>query len=390
MTAGTPGLRTVAGSIGSQPCTEFQNRGSGCGMCGMVAQPQPRPLATRTQHCRIVVEEGCLGEGVSGGHADCGSKGVVSMLQEFVQSSKHCPSASNRPILQWSHETRMVDSNLEFRAKVAFLLDRVPHHVVGFWKPSKKLAKRDAAERALVLFVNCWGGQASHVPAAAEVAQDTATDVQGTNAPRNVDEAKMLETFCRSLAGSDSKDAKSPSWTYTWTGQMYQAFVEIELLGVPHTFTGRPHHTEDAACKDTAQRVLWYLQCPAFEGKYEVDASLEAEKDIPTPPDNWMKYAPDTSEQQAADQKTIIMRIQNRLQQAYTKQIEAGKSAIRWSFERLPGRGSPVLTRATAHIEVAGGRSFTGGWHRAQRDAQIDTCQHVSTFLDSAFPRIQG
>jgi len=385
----------------AQPRTEFQGRHGGC---TQAVRPQPRPLATRTQHCRTVAGEGSLLEGGAGAHADGGCKGVISMLQEFVQSSKQCPSASNRPILQWSHETRMVNSNLQFRAKVAFLLDRVPHHVAGFWQPSKKLAKRDASERALILFVNCWGEQcrmasrlengnsSSSIDAypTPPVAKDATMGFFASDMPANLNEVEMLEHSCCSLDGGQSQVAKSPSWTYKRTGQQHQAFVEIELLGVPHTFTGRSQQSEEAARKDTAQCVLWYLQCPEFEGKFEVDGSLETEKDIPMPPENWMKNASDSSEQQAAEQKTVIMRIQNRLQQAYTKQIEAGKSAILWTFERLPGKGLPILTRATARIEVAGGQSFTGGWHRAQRDAQIDTCQHVSTFLDKEFPQVQG
>mmetsp|Transcript_96705 Transcript_96705/g.167848 ORF Transcript_96705/g.167848 Transcript_96705/m.167848 type:complete len:391 (-) Transcript_96705:283-1455(-) len=390
MTPGA-GARAASGTV-TQSRTDFLfAKGGGC---SPAAQPQPRPLATRTQHCRAVVEEGGLLEGGAGAHAENGCKGVISMLQEFVQSSKQCPSASNRPILQWSHETRMVDSNLEFRAKVAFLLDRVPHHVVGFWQNSKKIAKRDAAERALVLFVRCWGARGGSSSSSfclnSAGGQDARMGCPGSSAPANIDEAQKLEEFCRSLAGDETQGAKPPHWTYRQTGQLYQAFVEIELLGVPHTFTGRPQQTHAKACTDTAECVLWYLQCPDLEGKYDVDDSLENEKEIPTPPENWMKYSPNSSEHQVAEQKTVIMRIQNRLQQAYTKQIEAGKSAIRWSFERLPGKGAPILTRATAHIEVAGGRSFTGGWHRAQRDAQIDTCQHVSAFLDSAFPRVQG
>jgi len=43
------------------------------------------------------------------------SKGPISKLQEFVQSSKVHPLPSSCAVLQWSHENRMAGSSLQFR-----------------------------------------------------------------------------------------------------------------------------------------------------------------------------------------------------------------------------------------------------------------------------------
>merc|ERR1711971_183616 len=86
-----------------------------------------------------------------------GTKGAISMLQEFVQCSQNFHIPPNYPVLQWSFDSQMADSaTLEFRAVVAFLLEGVPHHVAGTWQLKKKDAQRDAAERALGLFVGRW------------------------------------------------------------------------------------------------------------------------------------------------------------------------------------------------------------------------------------------
>ena len=51
----------------------------------------------------------------------------------------------------------MAGSSLQFRATTSFLLDGVPHHVLGGWWPSKKQSQRDAAERALAFFIGMCG-----------------------------------------------------------------------------------------------------------------------------------------------------------------------------------------------------------------------------------------
>merc|ERR1711964_513761 len=136
----------------------------------------------------------------------------------------------------------------------------------------------------------------------------------------------------------------------------FQAFVEIELLGVTHTFPGcaKPSLTE--ACQDTARRVMWYLGCPGFEDSFEADLGTDNAKEIREPPADWMKDK-DMQEdnEKTAEKKTVLMRLQNRLQQTYARQIEVGKSAICWSYERSTvDKGKVSLVRATAYIPAAG------------------------------------
>merc|ERR1719382_1145445 len=74
-------------------------------------------------------------------------RGPISQLQEYVQeaSKSTCALPANFSVLQWDLSTRASSANLEFRATVSFFLEGVPHHVAGVWKPSKKVAQRDAA-----------------------------------------------------------------------------------------------------------------------------------------------------------------------------------------------------------------------------------------------------
>ncbi|CAE8586677.1 unnamed protein product, partial [Polarella glacialis] len=93
-------------------------------------------------------------------------------------------------------------------------------------------------------------------------------------------------------------------------------------------------------------------------------------------------------QQQLAERKTTIMRVQNHLQQAFARQLEAGARVWYWSFEKdLQDKGWPSLCRATVHIPLAS-RTVTGSWTRGQREAQIQTCAIVSDFLELDFHKI--
>ncbi|CAK0818760.1 unnamed protein product, partial [Prorocentrum cordatum] len=75
---------------------------------------------------------------------DGATRNTISMLQEFVQCTRVHQAPQQQPVLQWHLESRLGASSLgaaaaaEFRATVSFLLDGVPHHVVGAWHYSKK------------------------------------------------------------------------------------------------------------------------------------------------------------------------------------------------------------------------------------------------------------
>lgn len=326
------------------------------------------------------------------------SKGAISQLQEFVQSAKLHPMPPNCPVLQWSHDTRMVSMCLEFRATVAFLLDGVPHHVVGSWKHSKKLAQRDTAERTLALFVNRWGDLAAQDM---QSERDTDQPVgpssseMGTGLKglilNSMSEVEILREYCCQFL---SESVLPPRWSYmTLNGALHQSFVEVTMFEVPHTFPGIPCDTQEASCIDAARRALWYLQCPGFENLFEPDPDFVkvAAQTIPQAPSNWVRdEAGEDEEQQLAERKTTVMRVQNRLQQAYARQLEAGTSVWYWSYDRHPrDKGWPPLFRATVHVPLAG-KTFTGTWMRGQREAQIDACTQISEYLDAMAPRARG
>lgn len=318
-------------------------------------------------------------EGMSGAPGENVSKGAISQLQEFVQGAKLFQMPPNCPVLQWSYDSRMVGMCLEFRATVAFLLDGLPHHIVGTWKHSKKLAQRDAAERALVLFVNRWGEQM--VKAAVEP-----VDPAHLRVIRSRDPVRELYEYSST---AEQTAACAPHWCRRWEGGACQAFVELQLFGVPHTFPGKFCDSEDAACADAARRALWYLQRPGWEEFYEPDPDFakSVAQAIPEPPTMWARDGNEGEEHQLAERKTAVMRVQNRLQQAYARQLEAGTSVWFWSYERdSKDKGWPSLFRATVQVPLAS-RTFSGDWIRGQREAQINTCAKIMEFLDAEFPK---
>jgi len=366
-----------------------------------------------------------VGSATAGGAAGA-TKGAISQLQEFVQGAKLYPMPPNCAVLQWSYDTRMVGgrgseaSVLEFRATVAFLLDGVPHHAVGSWKHSKKIAQRDTAERSLGLLVNRWGEIAMQ-EIYGLLTEDGPTGTQPIGlqpTPRSLDpigepeqeppalcapgsgvasaaalggEAAKLFEYCNKFLPSHEASAHPPRWHHKWDAGRCQAFVVISMFGVPHTFPGRFCDSQEAACSDAARRALWYLNCPGYENLFEPDPEYvkAAAQTIPEASPSWQRdgHADEGEEQQLAERKTMVMRVQNRLQQAYAQQLKAGTPVWFWSYDRSPrDRGWPPLFRASVHVPLAG-KTFRGGWTRGQREAQIEACGKIGEFLDGEFPR---
>jgi len=301
------------------------------------------------------------------------SKGAISMLQEFVQWSQALPS--NYSVLQWTFETQMADSaTLEFRAIVAFLHEGVPHHIVGIWQAKKKDAQRDAAERALSLFVGRWSEQVD------EAMQNPMENTKlSSNGVPQLSEQELVAERCRTL---DTCCSIPPCWSLHWEADACRATVEMSLGGVPHQFVGAVESSEAAARVDTARRVLWYLQCPGFQDAFEPDPlSLVATK-LPPPPAAWAHDSVAEGALKAAERKTAIMRVQNRLQQQFSHDLQPGSSVWAWTYEMDPKDADwPPLCRATASIPVIG-ETFVGDWVRGQRESQLDTIRQVTDFLD--------
>jgi len=324
----------------------------------MAPQPSTKPSGDKTQE------------------SDASCKGVISVLQEFVQCSRQFSAPQHRPILQWSFDSRMTAlASLEFRGTVAFLLDGVPHHIAGTWHPSKKFAQRDTADRALAFFVGRWGEQllSEHKrfgEPKSDVSKTAASDVQ------------VLEDFCRS---SSSCAGAAPKWSSRLDERGWSAQAEMPVLGVLHKFAGVAKGTEDAAMEDVARRVLWYLQCPGYEDAFAPDAEAPAvtAKEIPAPPAYWASDEAEGQALQMAERKTALMRVQNRLQQEFARRLRVGQSVWEWSFETdEQDQAWPPLCRATVVVPLMG-RQFTGGWARGQRDAQLEAVSLLGSFIDN-------
>jgi hypothetical protein len=314
-------------------------------------------------------------------------KGSISQLQEFVQCSPGFQIPANYPVLQWSFHSQMADAaTLEFRAIVAFLLDGVPHHVAGQWQPKKKDAQRDTAERALALFTGRWGKDIFRKSEVERNTQWECKSAESDNGFVSTEELfrKVEQRYQKLCMTGDTK----PSWSVSKEDGNFFATIEMKMHGVPHKLRGHVQKSEEQAYRDVAGRVLWYLQAPGFTDAFELDSNAPAiaSMKIPAPPEHW---AHDPASEQAfemAERKTAIMRVQNRLQQKFSRQLRPGSSVWEWTYETDATFSEtddawPPFYQATVNIPVIG-RSFTGEWKRGQRDAQLDAIRKVTDALD--------
>eukprot|EP00931_Biecheleriopsis_adriatica_P034565 TRINITY_DN1994_c0_g1_i2.p1 TRINITY_DN1994_c0_g1~~TRINITY_DN1994_c0_g1_i2.p1 ORF type:complete len:454 (+),score=95.26 TRINITY_DN1994_c0_g1_i2:87-1448(+) len=365
------------------------------------------------------------------------SKGPISQLQEFVQSSKAHPLPSSCAVLQWSHENRMAGSSLQFRATTSFILDGVPHHVLGGWWASKKQSQRDAAERALTFFVGMCGQEimksADKMPSDGLVGGEASTSSPAdlSNLERDV---MTLQRFLG--------DSVEVSWNCRWEAQkdlphldmeaLCRSSVEFNYLGVPHVFAGKLCRSKAAARADTARRVLWYLHCPGYECLFEADqervktlaqvipepvagmwppgqvfqeagyvmlgaaspvstvASSSAHDFDSSSPASSPSASPGQrkhgAQPEVLERKTTVMRLQNRLQKIFAKQLTPGKSVWSWRYDKNDQDGS---FQASVHIDLLD-KTFSGGWAPTHQAAQMEACQKLWAFLDEDITRQHG
>jgi len=308
-------------------------------------------------------------------------EGPISQLQEYIQSDRSFKVSSKRPVLKWDFDTRMANAvTLEFRATVSFLIEGVPHHTSGSWQSSKKAAQRDAAERTMGLLVGHWGSYSAHTDS-----KSVAASLQCASEPLP---SERLWAFCAAQMGNCSGEPLQ--WRTHRSGDGWQAIVDLNLFGgVVHTLQGDVCNNVSAAREDTARRALWYLRCPGFEGAFEASEEAVGAETLALPPDNdWRRDGVEqdvTNErkQRIAEQKTLIMRVQNRLQRLYSKQLPQNTSVWEWSFEYSACTDVAVpLCRARVRV-AAIDKEFLGDWCRGQKAAQLDTCGHVAEFLDT-------
>jgi hypothetical protein len=323
-----------------------------------------------------------------------GPKGPIALLQEFVQGSKEFALPPNYSALQWTYDSRMASkAALEYRATVAFFLEGVPHHAAGTWHASKKDAQRDTADRALRLFVGKWGKDVLPMNPHADVCLDDGREAEGnTEGDEESDDVEqLLESFCKKSSACDGP----PRWSIEYghvrsecqqRGTCF-AIVELQLVGVPHKLAGALQDTESEARADAARRALWYLQCPGFEAAFEPERFVcgkASKQNIATPPSDWLHDESSRDAIADANRKTIVMKTQNRLQQAFSRQLQAGVGVWDWTYETDPNDPEwPPLFRATVHVALVD-RSFVGDWARGQREAQIEAIGRVNAFLDDS------
>jgi len=315
--------------------------------------------------------------------------GPISQLQEFVQSDWLHPVPSHRPILHWSFDTRMGHAMvLEFRATVSFTLEGVLHHSAGSWQTAKKSAQRDAAQRVLWLAMDQWSKYSS------EGGARKTFNEMNLNGEANVE--RILEYMVARLPrvpGAPNRQQKLVTWRFgadKEDSKSFQAVAEFDIFGVRHTFPGGFSRSKADAKEDCARRILWYLKCPGYISEFDVDREAAVLSEPPPLPSEseWQRdgynaeaiVANDT-QRAIAEQKTLLMRVQNRLQKAYVHQLPPGASVWDWSYE-FSADNKEKLCRAWVTIHIAN-KEFKGDWCRGQKRAQIDACERVQNFLDS-------
>lgn len=368
-----------------------------------------------------------------------GTDNAVSALQELIQS---CSSFSpHTKILTWTFEQQLEQGNsLEFRATVSFVLGDVPHHFCGGWQSSKKKAQRDTAERVTRYLQQA---RAAGAPLQAEESTSSAANVPAHAAlhPRELPDEVLRELaathpealrsglqlpeapLCSEATTADGASADG-SGALEWKierrageagSEEVRATVTFYIHEVPHHFCGswcpilapgadgadtaqasRPT-AEQAAMRDTAERVLWY-----FDRSEEGFAAMERTvvNDRMMPPlvapgpgaeaavvsraagASATSTASSPEKLSVLDDKTVLMQVQNVLQKVFARDTPPGQRVWLWSYEADPS--DPQLFRACVGIPSWGNRTFTGEWCRGKKLAQRKACLVVKAALEAA------
>lgn len=310
-------------------------------------------------------------------------QGSISQLQEFIQRSKRFTTPQRSSILQWTWETRTLRStgSHQFSATVAFSLEGVPHHMSGTWRSSKKLAQRDAADRALGLLVGRWG---EHLTVGYTDARKAMSEKAEGSIDNGMNEAQRLEKISNDLAGNlgtpGGTIAAAPVWVVQPEANGHRACVELYVLGVQHTFSGAVKDTPEAACNDTARRVLWYLQCPDFEDAFDVNPAAEQHMLQAPPATIWTKESFGEQDSHPGDHE-IIERTRQRLQCMFGSALGPGEHVWEWRFENMDCPSRPTCFRASVQVQGLD-RDFHGPWRHCQQRALVAACQNLNRFLD--------
>lgn len=314
---------------------------------------------------------------------------AVSVLQEFIQSrSSFSPHAK---ILTWGFEQRLEeDTSLQFRATVSFVFGDVPHYFCGGWQTSKKKAQRDAAERVWRYLKRRFQGPQGEAVARAAI--------DPGSLPEAV--ARKLRAICggqprscrdtAQAAAGCSAEGCAIEWRIEDMGpadeagearrERFRATLTFYVHVVPHHFAGSWCPSEEAAERDTAERVLWYFgrSSETFAAPDGVAASTVSEP-MPFASSGGTGSHVAGGLQEAVEDKTLLMKVQNALQKTLAKETPPGHQVWVWSYE--PDRKDPQLFRARVEVPCWK-KTFLGGWCRGKKLAQRSACLAVKQHLE--------
>jgi len=209
---------------------------------------------------------------------------------------------------------------------------------------------------------------------------------------------EKLSAFCAHLNGEQTAD--SLQWRCVQTEDGWQGTVEVCIFGNSlHTLQGPVCSSEQEAYEDLANRALWYLKAPSHSNAFQASQEEVVKETLALPPHcSWLREGMASgsylfqceAQQRAAEQKTVLMRIQNQLQKRYGKILPTGAPVWEWSFEYSPASDNLMVTRpldsesCRAIVRIAGvNREFRGQWCQGQKTAQLNTCALVTDFLDN-------
>lgn len=324
---------------------------------------------------------------VPAAHADAGPGGAlrrdppstISTLQELLQSSRTVSLPANVPVLHWTVDEQQAGSSVEFRGVVSFLLDGVPHSMMGGWRPSKITAKRDAAERVLGLLVDHWGEAppANHPPSAANLSDDATDDFQA------------LLDFCADYPATASTPL---SVSDEWGNAACQATICVHVFGTPHSFVGQHCATRDEAVLDTARRVLWYLQAPGYSDLYEADRDHAQSiwLAVPAPDVDWKRDGEADEAGPKASAQELVRRRQERTRRPHQRRwanlqrrVRAaglgGTVGLECEVLRVRGDSDRELVQAVARLGPE--QIFRSDLAGTEYDARLDLCIQVEHYL---------
>jgi len=174
-------------------------------------------------------------------------------------------------LARWDFESRLGEfgpgrtESHEFRAVVTLRVGDLPHSFCGEWKPSRREAQQDSAERVRRYLAERLGlGPGLSRPGQCRMtASGTRVDF-GLSSDSALQELRSSSEGRRTLEGSGGVVESRLSWRFELESRIERrtrtrAIVGLELDSVPYFFSGSWCASREEALIETAKKVLWYL-----------------------------------------------------------------------------------------------------------------------------------